>query len=328
MTKLRQKLVNHFRTLGNKIHSIAMLNLVSVAAQDPMENVKGLLKDLIAKLEKEAAEAESLHQFCQEEKKKTTAALKKKNMELEKLSTRIEKASATKQEQEELIATNSEEIANMEKANAEATKIRNEEHANFVKVDTDFSQAAEAVDDAIDALKEYYGDALFLQVKSETDTSTSDSDSAPPTFGGAKKDSAGGIIGILETMGEEFRKTVKENQAEEREALKAYEKLMQDNKVAKATKEAEIKGAESQIKALEVSLKDNGEDLKMVNKEKGAVEEYIEKLKPQCEGRVVPYAERKAKREAEINGLKEGLAILEAESPAGAFSFLQRQARV
>merc|ERR1719456_194200 len=99
--------------------------------------------------------------------------------------------------------------------------------------------------------------------------------------------------------------------------------MMQDNKVAKGAKEAEIKASESEIKSLTVSLHDNGEDKKMTEKEKAAVEEYIEKLKPQCEGRVVPYAERKAKMEAEINGLKEGLAILEQESPSGAFNFLQ-----
>merc|ERR1719388_373478 len=104
-----------------------------------MANVKTLLTDLIAKLEKEAKEAGDLHAFCQAEKKKTKASMDKKNMEIEKLSTRIEKATATKQEQEELIATNSEEIAAIEKSNAEATKIRNEEHANFVKIDTDFS---------------------------------------------------------------------------------------------------------------------------------------------------------------------------------------------
>jgi hypothetical protein len=316
--KTRQVLINHFRSLGNKLHSLAMLNLVSVAAQDPMANVKTLLTDLIAKLEKEAKEAADLHAFCQAEKKKTKAAMDKKNMEIDKLDARIEKATTTKQQLEELVADNSAEIAETEKANAEATKLRNEQHENFVKIDTDFSGAAEAVDDAIDALKEYYGDA-FIQTKSKTAKT-----GAPPTFGGAKSDSAGGIVGILETMGEEFRTTVKENAAEERENLKAYETLMQENKVIIATKDAEIKGAESQIKSLSVTLKENGEDLKMVNKEKGAIEDYIAKLKPQCEGRVVPYAERKAKMEAEINGLKEGLSILEAESPSGAFaSFLQ-----
>merc|ERR1719482_33578 len=168
-----------------------------------------------------------------------------------------------KKEQEELIAANSEELAAMDKAMAEATKLRNEQHAQFVKVDTDFTQAAEAVDDAIDALKEYYGDAFFLQTDSETDATSTSSDDAPPAFGGAKKDSAGGIIGILETMGEEFRKTVKENQATERDAVKAFEKLTNDNKVAKATKEAEIKAATSQLKFIETALHDSGEDLKM-----------------------------------------------------------------
>merc|ERR1719482_1747227 len=172
--KMRKHLISHFRNLGNKLHSLAMLNLVTVSAQDPMENVKSLLTDLIAKLEKEAKEAADLHAFCQAEKKKTTAAMEKKTMEIEKLETRIEKATATKQEQEELIATNSEEIAAIEKANAEATKLRNEQHENFVKIDTDFSGAAEAVDDAIDALKEYYGESL-IQTKSKTDTTDADS---------------------------------------------------------------------------------------------------------------------------------------------------------
>merc|ERR1719160_1342447 len=190
--KIRQSLINHFRGLGQRLHSLAMMNLVSLAAQDPMENVKNLLNELIAKLEKEAAEAASLHAFCQEEKNKTKEAMKKKNMELEKLNTRIEKAEATLQEQKELIATNSEEISAIEKSNAEATKIRNEEHANFVKVDTDFSGAADAVDDAIDALKEYYGDTALIQTRTQV------KDDAPPTFGGAKKDSAGGIMSILE----------------------------------------------------------------------------------------------------------------------------------
>merc|ERR1719380_316875 len=112
--------------------------------------------------------------------------MEKKNMEIDKLDARIEKATTTKQQLEELVADNSAEIAETEKANAEATKLRNEQHENFVKIDTDFSGAAEAVDDAIDALKEYYGDSALIQTHSKRDVS---SDSAPPTFGGAKKDS-------------------------------------------------------------------------------------------------------------------------------------------
>merc|ERR1719327_838280 len=186
--KTRSALITHFRTLGNKLHSLAMLNLVSVAAQDPMQNVKNLLTELIAKLEKEAKEAADLHAFCQAEKKKTTAALEKKQMELDKLNARVEKATTTKQEQEELIAANSEEIAATEKANAEATKLRNEQNTNFVKTESEFTAAAEAVDDAIDALKEYYGDVALLQTQTKSKSKTK-RDDAPPSFGGAKSDS-------------------------------------------------------------------------------------------------------------------------------------------
>jgi len=275
------------------------------------------LTELIDKLEKEAAEAASLHQFCSEEKNKTADAMEKKEMQLEKLNTRIEKASTSKQDLEEQIATSSEEIAATQKSEAELTKVRNDEHATYMKVDTDFTQAAEAVDDALDALKEYYGDASFIQTKTETESEDSSQAQSNDASGTSSP-----IMGILETMGEEFRKTVKENAATEREAVKGYEKMINENKVSLATKEAEIKGATMQINALDVSLNDNGEDLKMANKEKDAIVEYIAKLKPQCQGRTVPYAERKAKREAEISGLKEGLAILE-EAPGGAMSFLQ-----
>lgn len=321
LQKLRQKLVVHFRKLGSNLHSLAMLNLVSVASTEPMAQVKNLLSELIAKLQKEAAEAANLHAFCQEEKKKTTEAKEKKQMTLDKLDSRIDKATTKKTELEENIADLSNEIAELDKSDAEATKIRNEEHEVFLKTEADFSGAAEAVDDAIDALKSYYGETFLIQrgqveVKSKT---------VQPTLGGAKSDSAGGIISILETMGEEFRKTVKEARSEERADQKQYDTMMNEHKVAKASKEAEIKGSQSEVKSLTTSVHQFGGDYKMATKEMGAIMEYVEKLKPQCHSRTVPYAEAKAKREAEISGLKEALSILEEESPAGAFSFLQKR---
>lgn len=320
--KLRTKLVTHFRTLGNKLHSLAMLNLVSVSAQDPMANVKGLLKELIAKLEKEAADTANLHAFCQAEKEKTSAAIEKKTMTLDKLNSRISKATAKKTELGESIAELSGELADISKMNEEATKTRDEQHTTFMKVETDFTEASDAVDDAISALQEYYGVSL-LQTKNKD---AANSDVPAPALGGAKHDSAGGIISILETIGEDFRKTLKEARSDEREAQHAFDSLMHDNKVASAAKEAEIKASQSEIMSLTTSIGELGGDAKMTTKELDAVNDYVAKLKPQCEGRTVPYAERKAKRDAEIAGLKEGLAILAADGQAGSFNFLQIQA--
>merc|ERR1719301_118323 len=94
-------------------------------------------------------------------------------------------------------------------------------------------------------------------------------------------------------------------------AADAFVKLMDDSKVTKAAKTAEVSAAESEVKSLEVAIQNGGEDLKMVGKELDAIMSYIEKLKPQCEVKIMSYEEKKAKREAEIGGLKEALTILE-----------------
>jgi len=44
-----------------------------------------------------------------------------------------------------------------------------------------------------------------------------------------------------------------------------------------------------------------------------AVLEYIEKINAQCIAKATPYAERKARREQEISGLKKALDILESQ---------------
>merc|ERR1719313_879131 len=173
-------------------------------------------------------------------------------MTADKLTSRIDKAATTKAGLEGSVKELEAEIAALDKGNAEATKIRSEEHATYLKSSKDFKDAAQAVQQAIGVLKEYYESAL-IQTKA--------SSKRQPSFGGAKSDAASSIISILEMSGENFTKMYMETETEEGLAVKAYEKLMQESKVAKATKESEIKGAESEIKSLEVALSNNGEDL-------------------------------------------------------------------
>merc|ERR1719506_1904426 len=68
--------------------------------------------------------------------------------------------------------------------------------------------------------------------------------------------------------------------------------------------------AESEVKRVEMSLLNYKEDHETTSKELDAVLKYLDELKPQCETKVMTYAERKARREEEISGLKEALEIL------------------
>jgi len=322
--KLRQTLINQFRNLGTKLHSLSMLNMVSAASVQPMDKVKGLIKELIQKLQKEAADAASTHAWCEEENKKNKEAKEKTSDKLKTLEIRLDKADAQKAALSDDIEALTEAIAEIDASDAEATKIRNEEHTSFLKAEGDFKEAASAVLDAIDALKDYYGDTVFLQMEKIETTTTSPIRFQAPDLGGAKKDSAGGVLSILDMMASNFAKTVSELQSNEREKKKAFEKMTNDNAVSKASKEAEVKGAESEIASLTVAAGHAADDKTMTQDEMNALLEYIDKLKPTCVGTVMSYAERKAKREAEIEGLKQALNLLEeTQGTLSTVSFLQ-----
>jgi len=194
----------------------------------------------------------------------------------------------------------SEEIAEMDAGEAEATKVRQEEKAEFEKASAEYKASAEAVASAIKVLREYYGSS-FVQVRTRQ-----------PDFGGAKTDVAGTIMGMLEVAESDFTKLLADATASEEESQSTYDKLTQDNKVSRAMKETEIKGKKSEMKTLETSLLNLKEDSATTNKELAAVLAYLDELKPQCETKVMSYAERKARREDEISGLKSALEILAA----------------
>merc|ERR1712196_187074 len=93
-------------------------------------------------------------------------------------------------------------------------------------------------------------------------------------------------------------------------------KLTDENKVSRATKETESKGKASEVKSLTVQPGHSKEDHASTSSELDAVNAYIDKLRPQCESKAMSYEEKKAKREAEIAGLKEALEILAGDTLA------------
>merc|ERR1719158_992082 len=147
----------------------------------------------------------------------------------------------------------------------------------------------------------------------------SEEDSDQPEFGGAKSDTAHTIMSVLEMSEEDFTTLLAETETTEEEAAKKYTTLADENKVSKATKQTEAKAKESEIKSLKVQLEHSKEDYGSTSKELDAVNAYLDKLKPECESKAMSYEERKAAREAEIDGLKEALNILSGKGVAMLF---------
>merc|ERR1719420_284702 len=299
----REKVVNLLKELATTQKSYALNQMAAMARSDPFVKIRGLIEDMIAKLLKEAQEEATQKAFCDEEIGKSKKAQEAKQTKIDEYQTRIDGASSTIATLTEDVKTLESEIAEIDKTQAEATAMRTKEHEEYVTASTDFRDSAQAVAKAIEVLKNYY-EGSFVQISVQTKAKQ-------PEFGAAKSDTASTIVSVLEMSEEDFTKLLAESEAAEDAAASAYAKLTDENKVSKAAKMAESKGKQSEIKSLSVELEHSKEDHASVSKELEAVLTYLDKLKPQCEEKAMSYAEKKAKREAEIEGLKEALSILE-----------------
>merc|ERR1719387_950994 len=230
-----------------------------------------------------------------------------KTATIEKLQARIDGASATIAELEDAIKTLEAEVADIDKAQSEATKIRTSEKADNLAAIKDFRDSADAVVAAMGVLKSFYEGGALIQTNAVAKRA------ARPEFGGAKTDAASGIISVLEVAESDFTRLLAETETEEDAAADAYSKQTEENKVSKATKEADSKAKQSEIKSLKVTLGHSEEDHASTSTELDAVNAYIDKLRPQCEEKAMSYEEKKAAREAEIAGLKEALEILSGD---------------
>jgi chromosome segregation ATPase len=321
----REQIVGIFKGVAQKHHSYVFSQLASMAASDPFAKIKGLINDMIEKLLKEAQEEATHEAFCQEEMGKSKASQADKTMKLDKFSTRVDEASSKVSELTESIKTLEAEIAEIDKGQAEATALRTKEHEEFSVVSKDYKDSATAVAKAIEVLQSFYSGASLMQIKSTTKLQ-----SQTKVHAEGNGDAANVIIGVLEVAQEDFTSLLAEAEAVESEAQSTFDKMTTENKIAKASKGAEAKAKASELKSVSNSLEMSKEDQAATSKELDAVNAYIDKLRPECESKVMSYEEKKAAREAEIQGLKDALEILAGKGVALAQTghFLKRIQRV
>merc|ERR1719316_2305146 len=136
----------------------------------------------------------------------------------------------------------------------------------------------------------------------------------------SKASGAGGsIVDILEVVESDFAKNLASEETQEADAAAEYEKQTQENKITKTMKEQSVKYETAEFKSLDKTVSELSSDRETTNSELAAVLEYDGKIKERCIAKPETYEERKRRREAEISGLKEALAVLENET-----AFMQR----
>jgi hypothetical protein len=316
MSSLRQQLatgtdlaqfeaVRHVRDLARKEHSSALAQLASRMASamrlstsgggDPFAKVKGLIGDMIEKLESDGQADASHKAYCDKELSYTNGRKAEKENDIAKLTTSIDSQKARSAQLKEEVAALQKELAELARSQAEWDKFRHEEHTAFKSNKADIEQGLEGVKMALKVLRDYYGgDANKAQ--------------------GAADGAATGIIGLLEVVESDFSKGLAEMVSTEDNAQATYDAASKENEITKATKDQDVTYKTKEAVSLDKATGEDISDRAGVQTELDATNEYLAKLQEMCIAKAEPYEERVRRRDAEIAGLKEALNILAGEA--------------
>merc|ERR1719197_1481152 len=130
--------------MASKYNSFALMQMANAAKADPFAKIKGLISQMIEKLLNEANEEAQQKAFCDKEIGSSKKSQQEKTMKLDKTSSRLDVATSTVAEVAESIKVLEGEIAEIDEKESEATKIRSEENADFLRSSKDFKDSAEA----------------------------------------------------------------------------------------------------------------------------------------------------------------------------------------
>jgi len=289
---------------------------------DPFAKVKNLITSMIDKLEREASEEATEKAYCDEQMAKTQTKQGELEDTISKLSAKIEKSASKSAALKEEVSELMSELSDLTKEQTEMDNIRRQQQAAFQGAKKDLELGLGGVRKALTVLRDFYAapKASLIQSDEDDDQQMSSlmqqaaSQPAPPQQAEKSTGAGGGIIGLLEVIESDFAKNLATEDAEESDASSEYEKQTQANKITKTQKEQDAKFKTQEFKALDKSISELEADKATENQELSAVNEYFGKIKERCVAKPSSYEERKARRDAEIKGLKDALASLESEA--------------
>merc|ERR1719174_3435539 len=298
--------------------------------QDDDDMQKGFCEKEIAKSEKEQADTEEA---------------------IEVSAASIDEMTSSSATLAEEIKTLGDDIKALDKAVAEATEQRKEEHAEFLTFQTESNAAVQLIEKAKNRLFKFYRPNLhkeapkreltdeekLLVASGASDMIATDApqmiagttqtvfvqlkdDAAPPpppdTWGAyQKKDGkSNGVISLMEMLAKELEDGITESKHEEETAQKDYEALMGDSQKSRAQNVESITSKEAAKAELDMKIENAKETLATQGSELMNIGQYIAQLHGSCDFLIDNYDLRKQARANEVDGLKNAKGVLSGAS--------------
>lgn len=292
----RDQVAQLLQAASDKFHSQAFAQLASRArVGDPFAKVKGLIEKMINKLQQQALEEADKKAYCDKEKATGEAAKAKHERRLSLLNTRADKYSATIAQTKADMTQLSTEITEITVAVKDTTATRNDAEKAFNDLKEDHEHQIDVIQNAIQVLSDYYN----AEGASE---------------GRSQGDSASGVIGFLQQIQSELEQALQTATANENSDKASTKALLNDFEVQLASKKASLKMAESKLKTTQQAAQVNGGEVGETSEQLNNVVEGLAATREQCVHQPMSFEERAAKRQQEIDSLRQALELLTPDS--------------
>jgi hypothetical protein len=300
----RRKVIHLFKTAQTPgLALVALRSTVHIRhGADPFAKVKTMIQGMLKKLQDKQAQESRHAAWCDHEMGKTTQAQKRKEEDVQKMKDRLDALDAELTQTKADIDTISGDLKDMTEAMAGAQRIREKEHAQATKSMKQFKDAAALLTRATKVLKAYYKNKAGGG--SEVDKKEFKQRHGMGT----------GIIGILEIAIDDFKKLYADTKEAEEAAAKDFKEQQNESQVRSAVFQKDLEWKSRTKVKMEFDQATMTNDLKSYEKEKTAIDNYMEKLKASCIVKGPSYAEKKERREAELRSLKEAMSYLSSQS--------------
>jgi hypothetical protein len=304
---------------SSKQTQMALVQYALQAKAVDFSKVLAMIDNMVVELKTEQKDDDAQMAFCEKDLAKSEDSQKG-------LESSIASSEALIEETKEASATTADEIASLQKqikaldkAVAEGSEQRKEEHAEFTSFSTENGMAQQLLAKAKNKLFKFYRpnlhkeapkeeEAVFVQLAAARDTPP-----PPPETWGAYQTQDGksnGVVALIENLEKELKDEMTEAKHDEETSQKDYERLMSESQTNRAQMAESIttkEGAKADLDEKAESTKElkTSQDAELMN-----VQGYISQLHTNCDFLMTNFDLRKAARGNEIESLANAKAVL------------------
>merc|ERR1719313_2814064 len=323
--EVQEKVFHILKKAATSTKSLRLASIAaSVKASGHFDTVIAAVNKMISELQKEQKDDFDHKDWCKEETFKNEQEASRYEYKIEKLDGKIAKFTAHRESLETARVETIDQIREVRDDIEKMEDARKAAHAQFQEKKSDDEGASKLLAAAIESLSAFYknneietgpiqGSINLLQKKKAPVFEVSADQAPDASFTGAGKSSgeSKGIISTLtmikEDLDDEITNGVKAEEGDQAEfelQLGAAKKLKQDLIDKKTNLEEAIASDNDEIDAHEAEKADRQADL-------DAEKEYLWSIKPDCTWILNTFDDRRKKRDIEIDGLRESIAMLE-----------------